>query len=154
MDSVSESRLSQVHPDLGAKIRIMNQTVPIRVTQGFRSYTEQDALYQQGRSLPGKVVTNARPGESWHNFGLAVDVVPMTELGPDWNKSHPVWLELLRLGESLGLVEGATWRSFPDWPHFQWTGTFPVSPDAEVRDTFDKGGITEVWRQAFPEVSA
>jgi peptidoglycan L-alanyl-D-glutamate endopeptidase CwlK len=45
------------------------------ITSGVRTIAEQDAIYQIGRSKPGKLVTNARGGQSYHNFGCAVDVV-------------------------------------------------------------------------------
>lgn len=153
MDSISEARLQLVCPALADKIRQMSERLSVeeihfRVTQGLRSWNEQASLYAQGRSLPGKVVTNAAPGYSYHNFGLAVDVVPMTSLGPDWNESHPAWQRLVLVGTSLGLVAGAEWRTFPDYPHFQLTGKFPVSPDDEVRQIFRDGGMERVWEEA------
>lgn len=50
-----------------------------RVVQGFRSFPEQQAIYEQGRTRPGKIVTNAQEGESYHNYGLALDSVPFIE---------------------------------------------------------------------------
>ncbi len=66
------------------------------VTQGLRTWAEQDALYAKGRTIPpiGKlfVVTKARGGQSWHNFGLAFDIVVLDALGKnDWDISHPGW---------------------------------------------------------------
>ena len=156
MDSVSEARLGVVHPLLTAKVRMMAdilepEAIIFRVTQGLRTWAEQAALYAQGRTAPGKIVTNAAPGASYHNYGLAVDVVPMTIEGPDWNEQHPVWSRLVSVGTSLGLVAGAQFRSFPDQPHFQLTGSLPVSPDEHVRELFSIGGITSVWRMAFPD---
>jgi len=153
LDSFSESRLSEVHPMLAEKIRAMAdaleaQGVSIRVTQGLRTWDEQAALYAKGRTAPGPKVTNASAGTSWHNYGLAVDVVPMTPLGPDWNTSHPVWQAIITTGEAQGLVAGAKWRSFPDYPHFQLTGTLPVSPDEGVREAYEQGGVTGVWTAA------
>lgn len=149
-----------VHPLLARKIRQMadilaNDTPPvtIRVTQGLRTWQEQAQLYAQGRSAGGKVVTNAEPGHGWHEFGLAVDVVPFGLDGqPDWNTSHPIWQRLVQLGTSLGLVAGAQWRSFPDWPHFQLTGKLPVSPDAQVRESFLQSGISGIWNNTGLDV--
>lgn len=149
MDIISENRLSLVCPSLAEKIRQMATMLAdefqMRVTQGLRSWSEQEALYAQGRTAPGKIVTNARPGHSYHNFGLAVDLVPMTELGPDWNVNHPQWNRMVSVGTSLGLAAGALWRTFPDQPHFQLTGSLPVSPDDSVRQAFLDGGMTAVW---------
>lgn len=156
MDAVSEARLELICPALAAKIRqmadMLKDEFPFRVTQGLRSWDEQAKLYAQGRTAPGKIVTNAPPGHSYHNFGLAVDVVPMTELGPDWNLSHPQWQRLVAVGTSLGLTAGAGFRTFPDYPHFQLTGSLPISPDDEVRQCFLDGGMVAVWKQAGLEV--
>ena len=150
MDPVSESRLGEVHPKLAEKVRSMaellaGENIEIRVVQGLRSWAEQAALYAQGRTAPGKVVTNAKPGTSWHNFGLAVDVAPFDSGIPDWNSSHPSWKRIVAVGESVGLVSGSQWRTFPDWPHFQLVGQLPVSPDDSVRAEYQTGGIDAVW---------
>ena len=160
MDRISESRLNLVHPMLARKIRQLyeilltdNPPITLRITQGYRSWAEQAQLYAQGRSAPGKVVTNAEPGHSWHQFGLAVDVVPLGLEGqPDWNTAHPTWQRIVAAGTSLGLVAGAQWRSFPDYPHFQLTGKLPVSPDLEVRETFQQSGLAGIWRDSGLDV--
>jgi len=158
MDPVSEQRLSQVHPLLAEKIRQMAmdldaQGITIRVTQGLRTWEEQQALYDQGRSAPGNIVTNAEPGYSWHNFGLAVDVVPLDgSNAPDWNVSHPVWATITKAGQNLGLTSGSAWRSFPDWPHFQLTGNLPISPPPSVRAAYIQGGTAAVWAQTGLDV--
>ena len=168
LDTISEERLAQVHPLLATKIRTMatmleQENIVFRVTQGLRTWSEQDALWQKGRDADGNVadramvVTNAKGGSSWHNFGLAVDVVPSDDsLGAfqaDWNVAHPAWKRLVSVGTSLGLAAGADWRTFPDWPHFQLTGRFPASPDDEVRWIFKEAGIAGVWDEAFKSVS-
>lgn len=153
MDNVSEVRLQDVHSQLARLIQQMAEMlalekINLRVTQGLRSWNEQDKLFQQGRTMSGPVVTKAQPGHSWHNFGLAVDVVPLEPTGPDWNTQHPRWQRVVTVGDSLGLVSGAQFRSFPDYPHFQLTGRFPISPDDEVRQLFKDGGIQAVWAES------
>ena len=154
MDAVSEARLGMIWPVLAAKIRTLaemleQESITIRVTQALRSWTEQDGLYQQGRTRPGPIVTNAAAGTSWHNFGMAVDVVPMAQAGqPDWNVEHPAWKRLIAAGESLGLFSGSEFRTFKDYPHFQLTGRFPVSPTDEVRQLFKDAGMEAVWQEA------
>lgn len=152
MDDISEARLKDVHPLLAGKVREManllgQQGITIRVTQGLRTWDEQAALYDKGRNPPDgqPTVTDAPPGFSYHNFGLAVDVVPMMPLGPDWNVTHPVWGQIVQMGRSVGLEAGATWRTFVDWPHFQLTGNLPISPTQDVRSAFASGGISAVW---------
>ena len=156
MDPISEKRLVEVHPKLAEKVRSMAElleleNINIRVVEGLRSWKEQAALYAEGRDADGnivkpkEVVTHAKPGTSWHNFGLAIDVAPF-DLGiPDWNSSHPAWKRIVEVGESVGLVSGSKWRSFPDYPHFQLTGQLPVSPDDAVRAAYETGGMSAVW---------
>lgn len=162
MDAISEKRLSEVHPRLAERVRSMaeilaGEHITIRVTQSLRSWSEQQALWLEGRDAKGrvvdpkKVVTDAQPGDSWHQFGLAVDVCPMNDGMPDWNLSHPVWKRIVEVGESVGLISGSTWRSFPDWPHFQMTGQLPDEPDDAVRSVFMAGGIEAVWRDSLLE---
>lgn len=86
----------------------------LRITAGFRTFEEQDALYAKGRTEPGRIVTNAKGGESFHNFGLAIDVVDTKNLyNIDWDR-------LGSIGESVGLEHGD--RGYVDRPHFQYRG--------------------------------
>ena len=155
MDTISEARLSLVHPALADKIRRMAEAlelekITIRVTQGLRSWDEQAKLWAQGRTTPGERVTKAPGGWSWHNFGMAVDVAPDKDPGPgfipDWNLAHPAWGRIVAVGESLGLTSGISWE---DEPHLQLTGPFPVAaPNDEVRQLFKDGGMQAVWDEA------
>src|ERR1017187_6107649 len=109
MDAISEARLSEVHPMLAERVRSMTEilageNIDIRVVQSLRSWDEQAALYAEGRTTPGSIVTNAQPGHSWHNFALAVDVAPFDGGIPDWNSNHPAWKRIVAVGESVGLV--------------------------------------------------
>jgi len=150
VNAISEGRLGAVHPTLSYRIHQLAEMLDFdfEVTQGLRTWAEQDALYAQGRTQPGAVVTHAAGGFSWHNFGLAVDLVPedVTAGQPDWNLDNPVWARMVSAAESLGLVSGAEWHGEDkDTPHVQLTGRFPVSPDDEVRTIYMNGGITAVW---------
>jgi peptidoglycan L-alanyl-D-glutamate endopeptidase CwlK len=159
MEHISEARLSLICPKLADKIRTLadmlaQEGILIRVVQGLRSWTEQDALYAMGRTAPGKIVTNVRGGGSYHNFGMAVDCVPSIngcELAyqPDWNRTHPAWSRMIDVGKSLGLTCGALWRTFPDAPHFQLEGRFPPGgPNDEVRQLFKDCGMEIVWQES------
>ncbi|MFG6605291.1 M15 family metallopeptidase [Sulfitobacter sp. 1A10445] len=90
---------------------------PIRVTSTYRSHEEQARLYAQGRTTPGNIVTNAKPGESFHNYGVAFDVV-FREQGYD--ASPEMWQSLGSVGKALGLEWGGDWKN-PDRPHFSQT---------------------------------
>ena len=85
---------------------------------------EQAALYAQGRTTPGAKVTNAQPGSSAHNYGLALDVVPIVNGKPDWNfnQMHPsaAWEKAGRLGRLAGLEWfGSIGSPFVEAAHFQ-----------------------------------
>ena len=158
LNSHSVERLAEVCPLLAKKIFTLDKMLPslsIQVTQGLRTWAEQDALYAQGRTTPGKIVTHALGGFSWHNFALAVDLVPedITPGQPDWDLSHPSWARMVSVAESLGLVSGAEWYGEDlDTPHVQLTGRFAVVPDDEVRSIFKQNGyIADVWKAAFME---
>jgi len=154
MDAISQTRLALINPRFSDTIEHLAELleaegIVIRVTQGLRSWQQQAVLYAQGRTQPGNIVTNAPPGHSWHQFGLAVDVAPFDAQGsPDWNSNDAQWKRIIGLGESLGLVSGSTFIHCPDNPHFQMTGIFPESPNDEVRQIFLGAGMSEVWKEA------
>ncbi len=88
------------------------------ITSGTRGNPEQAQLYEQGRTTPGNIVTNAPPGTSWHNYGLAFDVAILVNGKPTWpDNSNPVWQKLGAIGAKLGLEHGL---SFGDAPHFDY----------------------------------
>lgn len=94
--------------------------VDVLVTCTLRSNDEQAKLYAQGRTAPGHIVTNAPAGRSAHNFGLAIDVVPVVNGKPDWNGKDPVWQQIGQLGVAAGLQwAGTPGFPFPEEPHFQ-----------------------------------
>lgn len=92
-------------------------------TSGLRTYAQQDALYAKGRTAPGGIVTNARGGQSLHNFAIAVDFCRHKgteykgKLNPDWRDSE--YEILAEEAEKLGLESGLRWKSFKDSPHIQ-----------------------------------
>ena len=98
------------------------QGIDLLVTSTFRDNESQGELYEQGRTRPGKVVTNAKPGESWHNYRCAVDVVPLVNGKPNWDGSDPIWQTIGELGEQAGLEWAGRWHSFKELAHFQYTG--------------------------------
>ena len=155
MDTISEARLQLLYPPLADKFRRMSEILAldpspttVRLTQGLRSWGDQAKLYAQGRTSPGLIVTNAPPGYSWHEYGLAGDLAVMVNGEPDWDLAHPAWSRIVTVGESLGLTAGAHWQH-PDIPHFQLTGSFPVSPNAEARQILLNEGVEAFWGVAF-----
>jgi peptidoglycan L-alanyl-D-glutamate endopeptidase CwlK len=84
-----------------------------RVRDGWRDPKVQEQVYAQGRTKPGPIVTNAKPWESAHQWGLSVDI----------DAASTVLSQLGQLAPMVGLEWGGLWRTqeFPkgDWPHFQ-----------------------------------
>lgn len=129
----SESKLNSVHPTLKAKgIALVEKAyaegIWILITHGLRTMEEQNALYQKGRDKNGKViskkdvVTNAKAGYSFHNFGLAIDFAVYNPDGKTINWTvDSKWRRVGAIGKSLGLEWGGDWTSFKDYPHFQLT---------------------------------
>src|ERR1043166_3472528 len=92
----------------------------VTLTQGLRTFEEQRKLWEQGRSTEGPIVTHARPGFSWHNWGRAYDLAILTFPGdptPDDVYDGPC-ATVGQLGEDTGLLWGGRWKH-PDADHFE-----------------------------------
>jgi peptidoglycan L-alanyl-D-glutamate endopeptidase CwlK len=97
------------------------QGLAVKIYFTFRTFEEQDALYAQGRTMPGKIVTNAKGGESYHCYRLAFDAAPLKDdLTIDWDDMKK-YEKMAEIGESVGLESGLRWTKFKDAPHFQYT---------------------------------
>lgn len=94
----------------------LKRGIRLRITSAYRTCEEQDALYAQGRTAPGKIVTYARCGQSKHNHRRAFDVVELRDGKPLWE--NPNWELIGSLGEKAGLAWGGRWRR-RDLPHFE-----------------------------------
>jgi len=147
--ALSEKRLAALHPLLAERGRAMldrcaQRGLALVVTQGLRTWEEQDALYAQGRTAPGKIVTKARGGQSYHNFGLAFDILVLDAMGKaDWDSSHPGWSQAADVGKALGLEWGGDWQTIKDQPHFQYTGGLGLD---RCRLLYPKG-LPAIWRE-------
>jgi peptidoglycan L-alanyl-D-glutamate endopeptidase CwlK len=99
--------------------------IDLLVTSTYRDNDSQAALYAQGRTKPGIIVTNAKPGQSWHNWRCAFDVVPLRNGKPVWNTSGEdgkLWRKIGELGESVGLEWAGRWTGkLKEMAHFQYT---------------------------------
>lgn len=143
MDSVTLERIKKAHPkvrtELGQIFTEINQRLTgnakCRFSHVLRTFAEQDALYAQGRSKPGKVVTWARGGQSYHNYGLAVDIVLIIDTKEaSWNTVADFdrdgvsdWMECVAVFKKYGWEWGGSWaRPKTDMPHFQKTFGYSV----------------------------
>ena len=150
MNIASEKRLSAVYPELARRIRALDVNlgklgIQIVVVQGLRTFAEQDALFAQGRTRPGQIVTRAKGGQSLHNYGLAVDVAPVILEGGgkiDWNDLHKFFV-IGQEGKKLRLEWGGDWKKFLDKPHLQMP-----SPSINVLfGLYQKGKLPAVWAE-------
>lgn len=150
-DVVSDRRIETLHPLVKEKVKEFiiraekELGIKLRVVSALRSWKEQTELYNRpfdGKDNDGdglideanEKVTNAKAGESYHNFGLTVDVVEIKNGKALWK--NPNWEKIAKLGKSIGFEWGGDWKSFKDNPHFQYT--FGMSL-AELRRRYQSG---------------
>lgn len=123
IDERSAKNIATLHPSLQPLATRLIETakaqgINAKVISGLRSYKEQDELFAQGRTKPGKIVTKAKGGQSWHNFGTAFDVGIFSADGKTYYGESESYTVVGKIGESLGLEWGGRWK-FVDEPHFQ-----------------------------------
>jgi hypothetical protein len=124
-DPITAHRVAQLHPKYRAVFEefiddIENSfNTTFRVAQGFRTFEEQQALYDQPKhGLPR--VTNAPAGKSFHNYGIAVDIVEMINGKPNWGFKYST---LVPYASKYGLTWGGSWPgTLKDLDHFQVQG--------------------------------
>lgn len=100
--------------------------IEIKIVQTLRSIRKQNDLYAQGRTKPGNIVTNAKGGYSFHNFGVAFDVCPVVNKKLEWNDKK-LFKKIGAIGISLGLEWGGAWKTFKDLPHFQYRANYTLN---------------------------
>lgn len=138
MDTVTSQRISMLHPSVRDEItKIITECnssltgrAKVRITQGLRTFKEQDDLYAIGRTKTGKKVTNAKAGQSIHNYGLAVDICLLIDgkeaswdTAKDWDNDKVAdWYECVKIFAKYGWDWGGNWKSFKDLPHFEKKG--------------------------------
>ena len=137
-DKISSERIAKLHVCMRDRItRFINAIEALgltpRISQGLRTIQEQNELYAQGRTKKGNIVTNAKGGESWHNFGVAIDLCFINTDGSiDFNVPDRVG----NMAKEFKLEWGAKW-SFPDKPHFQLEG-LPSNPKQWSTEKLDR----------------
>lgn len=163
MNKTKTFKPQELYPPLLRKLEALAERCRTRhvdywATSGLRSWEEQERLYALGRTVPnvdatedkpmGGKVTNARGGQSYHNFGIASDFALDKDavregLQPDWNfESYRV---LAEEAKAVGLEPGFFWKSFPDAPHVQ----LPLSKVGltlrDLQKWYGEGGMPLVW---------
>ena len=128
MDINSENKLLTLHPAIRSKAIAAYRTacantpanVHPSITETTRSFERSNELYAQGRTKPGKKVTNAKAGQSYHNFSLAIDFVNQVNGIPKWEVDDN-WMIVVKAFKDAGFVWGGDFHSIPDAPHFEMT---------------------------------
>lgn len=152
---------------------LVNAGLPFFLFEGLRSFEDQQAAWDKGRVTPGvpcrhgavlrpvgscevhplgAPVTNAKPGDSLHAYGLASDYVGDADpdrLGINWTWDFPTgeWLHMARIAARCGLESAALWKRFPEYPHVQNTYGFSLT---EIKELYRVGGLQGVW-DALPD---
>jgi len=121
-DYRTEKQLLTLSPNFRKKMRsylnsAREEGIDLRLIEGFRSCERQDKLYAQGRTEKGDIVTNAKCGQSIHNYSEAGDVYEYKN-GKILFK-NPNWDRIGELAVQAGLEWGGNWKSFQDRPHVQ-----------------------------------
>lgn len=126
MDTVSLNRLLLLHPAIREDaIKAYNEAVrdtpanvhPV-IIQTLRTFEEQDLLYQKGRTRPGPKVTNAKAGQGFHNYGLAIDFALQVDGKIGW-KVDDNWMKVVNIFKKYGFTWGGDWKGFKDYPHVE-----------------------------------
>ena len=141
-DQKTLERIQLLHPKLREEaltmydeiVAALTGTAACRFSYTLRTFAEQDGLYAQGRTKPGAIVTKAKGGQSYHNYGLAIDIVLLVDKDKNgtfetasWDVKTDFdgdgksdWQEVVAIFKRYGYDWGGDWK-FNDAPHFQKT---------------------------------
>lgn len=135
MDKVTLQRIEKLHPAVREEVKhiikecdeALTGRAKVRITQGLRSFEEQEKLYAIGRITSGKKVTNAKAGQSIHNYGFAVDICMIIDgkaaswdTVKDWDNDKVAdWYECVKIFAKYGWDWGGNWKTFKDLSHFE-----------------------------------
>jgi peptidoglycan L-alanyl-D-glutamate endopeptidase CwlK len=135
MDKITLDRIKLLHPKLRDEALDIYEEIcqslkgraECRFTFTLRTFAEQNELFAKGRTKPGTIVTRAKGGQSWHNYGMAVDIVLLVggkaswDIKTDFDKDgRSDWMEVVDIFKRYGWEWGGDWKFF-DAPHFQKT---------------------------------
>ena len=122
---ITSRDLNSLHPVVGKMARQFiidcgHAGIDVLITSTYRDHESQNALYAQGRTKPGKKVTNAKGGQSFHNYKIALDFVPLTNGKPNWNDLD-LFTKCGTIAESCGFEWAGRWKRFKEYAHIQFT---------------------------------
>lgn len=126
---IASRSLDDLHPKVKAMAEAFvaacaasAEKVDVIITSTYRDNESQQLLYEQGRARPGAIVTNAKAGESFHNYRLAFDFAPIVNGKIPWNDGA-LFTRCGEIGEKCGLQWAGRWTGpFREMAHLQWSG--------------------------------
>lgn len=122
---INSRKLEDLHP----KVKVLcerfisscaKQNIDVLITSTYRDGESQNALYAQGRTAPGKIVTKAKAGQSFHNWKCAFDFVPIVNGKAQWNDTA-LFTKCGEIAEAVGLEWAGRWKTFKELAHCQYT---------------------------------
>lgn len=122
---INSRKLEDLHPKVKTLCEKFiascdKQGIDILITSTYRDGESQNALYAQGRTTPGKIVTNAKAGQSFHNWRVAFDFVPVVNGKAQWSDTA-IFTKCGEIAEGLGLTWAGRWTKFKELAHCQYT---------------------------------
>lgn len=123
---INSRNINDLHPKVAAMCseflnRCKAKGIDVIITSTYRDHTSQAALYAQGRTTPGRKVTNAKPGQSFHNWKVAFDFCPIVNGKAAWNDTA-LFTRCGEIAEGVGLEWAGRWVRFKELAHCQYTG--------------------------------
>lgn len=123
---INSRDLNELNPKVALLARNLinecrKQDIDVLIISTYRDAESQSALYAQGRTKAGNKVTNAKAGQSFHNWRCAFDFVPIVNGKAQWNDLE-TFERVGIIGEKLGLTWAGRWVKFKEMAHFQYTG--------------------------------
>jgi peptidoglycan L-alanyl-D-glutamate endopeptidase CwlK len=123
---INSRNIDDLTPEMAIKCREFiakceDNGIKVIITSTYRDNESQDALYAQGRTTKGNIVTNARGGQSYHNYRIAFDFAPIVDNHIPW-KDIKLFTKCGEIGETIGLSWAGRWISFKEVAHLQLAG--------------------------------
>jgi peptidoglycan L-alanyl-D-glutamate endopeptidase CwlK len=141
IDNITIERIALMHPNLRVQLEadykecclLLPPNKLLRFAQTLRTFKEQSDLYAIGRTVKGRKVTNAKAGKSYHNYGLAFDIVILIDKNNDGifeEASYDVdtdWMKVIDFFKRKGWKWGGNFKSFKDYPHLEMSYGFTTT---------------------------
>jgi len=122
---IASRKITDLLPEAATKCQAFitlcqNKGIDVIITSTYRDLESQHALYEHGRTTPGRIVTNADAGQSFHNYQVAFDFAPIINGKPAWDDTE-LFAQCGEIAESLGLEWAGRWEKFREMAHCQYT---------------------------------